>query len=146
MNVLLSFVFGLIFGLGLIVSGMSNPAKIIGFLDLAGVWDPSLIFVMAGAIAIGIVAFTLAKRRERSLLGAPMQLPTAGDIDRRLVAGSVLFGIGWGLAGICPGPALILLGSGSAKGIVFTLALLAGMALFEVQQRMRQAVSNASGA
>lgn len=146
MNVLLSFVFGLIFGLGLIVSGMSNPAKIIGFLDLAGVWDPSLIFVMAGAIAIGIVAFTLAKRRERSLLGAPMQLPTARDIDRRLVAGSVLFGIGWGLAGICPGPALILLGSGSAKGIVFTLALLAGMALFEVQQRMRQAVSNASGA
>ena len=146
MSVLLSFVFGLIFGLGLIVSGMSNPAKIIGFLDLAGVWDPSLIFVMAGAIAIGIVAFTLARRRERSLLGAPMQLPTARDIDRRLVAGSALFGIGWGLAGICPGPALVLLGSGSAKGIVFTLALLAGMALFEVQQRMRQAVSNASGA
>ncbi len=142
MSVLLSFVFGLIFGLGLIVSGMSNPAKIIGFLDLAGVWDPSLIFVMAGAIAIGIVAFTLARRRERSLLGAPMQLPTARDIDRRLVAGSALFGIGWGLAGICPGPALVLLGSGSAKGIVFTLALLAGMALFEVQQRMRQAASH----
>lgn len=146
MNVLLSFVFGLIFGLGLIVSGMSNPAKVIGFLDLAGIWDPSLMLVMAGAIAIGIVAFTLARRRERSLLGAPMQLPTARGIDRRLVAGSTLFGIGWGLAGICPGPALVLLGSGSAKGIVFTLALLAGMVLFEVQHRMRQAVSNMSDA
>lgn len=146
MTRLLAFASGLIFGLGLIISGMSNPAKIIGFLDLAGSWDPSLMFVMVGAIAIGIVAFTLAKRRTQSLLGEPIQLPTARTIDPRLVIGSALFGIGWGLAGICPGPALVLVGSGSIKGIIFTLALLAGMALFEVQQRMQQAVSSTTDA
>ena len=146
MTRLLAFAFGLLFGLGLIISGMSNPAKIIGFLDLAGPWDPSLMFVMMGAIAIGVVAFTLAQRRPQSLLGAPMQLPTARAIDPRLVMGSALFGVGWGLAGICPGPALVLVGSGSIKGIIFALALLAGMALFELQQRLRQAISSATDA
>lgn len=128
---------GLLFGLGLIVSGMADPAKVLGFLDLAGHWDPSLALVMAGAIAIGMPAFTLARRRSRSLLGAAMQLPTARGIDRRLVLGSVLFGVGWGLAGICPGPALVLLGMGSLKGLAFVMAMLAGMLLFAWIERFQ---------
>ncbi|NML18180.1 YeeE/YedE family protein [Azohydromonas sp. G-1-1-14] len=128
---------GLVFGLGLIVSGMANPAKVLGFLDLAGAWDPSLAFVMAGAIAVGLVAFTLARRRTVSLLGAEMKLPTARDIDRRLVAGSTLFGIGWGIAGFCPGPALTALGLGEAKAVVFVVAMLAGMGLYELLERRR---------
>jgi uncharacterized membrane protein YedE/YeeE len=129
MNVF-AFLAGLVFGLGLIVSGMANPAKVIGFLDLAGSWDPSLAFVMAGAIAVGCVAFAIARRRGVSLLGAEMKLPTARHIDRRLVGGSVLFGIGWGIAGICPGPGLVALGMGYGRAVVFVIAMLAGMALF----------------
>ena len=137
MNILITFASGLIFGLGLIISGMGNPAKVLGFLDLAGNWDPSLIFVMGGAIALGVVAFQFGGRRTASLLGNPMQLPTAKHLDRRLVGGSAIFGVGWGLAGICPGPGFVLLGSGAGKGIIFILALLAGMALFEAIQRFR---------
>ena len=135
MTVLTSFAVGLVFGLGLIASGMSDPAKVLGFLDLAGSWDPSLALVMLGAVAVGLAAFRLAGNRPCSLLGLPMQMPTARQIDRRLLAGSAIFGIGWGLAGICPGPALVLLGAGSLKGIVFTVALLAGMAVFEIRRR-----------
>lgn len=137
MSTLFSLVAGLVFGFGLIVSGMSNPAKVIGFLDLAGKWDPSLAFVMAGAIAFGLGAFRLGKRRQTTLLGKPLQLPAAKHIDRRLVIGSALFGIGWGLAGICPGPGFVLLGSSPAKGAVFVLAMLAGMALFGWWQSRR---------
>ena len=137
MNILIAFASGLIFGLGLIVSGMANPAKVLGFLDLAGNWDPSLIFVMGGAIALGVLAFRFGGRRTASLLGQPMQMPTARQIDPRLLIGSAIFGVGWGLAGICPGPALVLLGAGAVKGVVFVLALLAGMALFEASQRLR---------
>ena len=137
MNILIAFASGLVFGLGLIISGMANPAKVLGFLDLAGSWDPSLIFVMGGAIALGVFAFRFGGRRTASLLGQPMQLPTAKQIDRRLVIGSAIFGVGWGLAGICPGPALVLLGAGAGQGVVFVLALLAGMALFEASQRLR---------
>ncbi|MBP1313233.1 putative membrane protein YedE/YeeE [Herbaspirillum sp. 1173] len=126
---------GLLFGLGLIVSGMADPAKVLGFLDLAGQWDPSLALVMGGAIAIGLPAFTLARKRQRTLLGEPMQLPTARTIDRRLVLGSLLFGIGWGIAGICPGPALVLLGMASGKGLAFVLAMVAGMLLFRWNER-----------
>ncbi|MDZ3826605.1 YeeE/YedE family protein [Pseudomonas monsensis] len=126
---------GLIFGIGLLISGMTNPAKVIGFLDLAGHWDPSLAFVMAGAIAVAAVGFKFARTRTRSLLGLPMNLPTARHIDRRLVVGSLLFGIGWGLAGVCPGPALVLLGSGIGKGAVFVIAMLVGMGLFEWLER-----------
>jgi uncharacterized protein len=136
-TIFMALVSGLIFGLGLIVSGMANPAKVLGFLDLAGNWDPSLIFVMGGAIALGVVAFRCGARRSVSLLGQPMQLPTARQLDRRLVVGSAIFGVGWGLAGICPGPALVLLGAGAVKGAVFVVALLAGMALFEAGQRLR---------
>ena len=126
---------GLAFGIGLIVSGMANPAKVLGFLDLAGHWDPSLALVMAGAIAVGAVAFFVAGRRTRSYLDAPMQIPSARNIDRRLVLGSFAFGLGWGLAGFCPGPAIVSLGSGQVKAVVFVAAMLAGMALFELLQR-----------
>lgn len=128
---------GLIFGLGLIVSGMSNPAKVLDFLDLTGQWDPSLAFVMGGAIGVGLLAFASAGRMPQSLLGNPIQLPTATRIDRRLVIGSLLFGIGWGIAGICPGPALVLLGAGQTKGAVFVLAMLAGMIFFQLLERKR---------
>ena len=134
-----SFVAGLVFGLGLLLAGMANPAKVLAFLDLAGAWDPSLALVMAGAVAVGSVAFGLARRRATSLLGAPMQLPTARTIDRRLVVGSVVFGIGWGLAGFCPGPALVALGEGAGQAVVFVVAMLAGMALHAWRTRPRRA-------
>ena len=133
-----SFVAGLVFGLGLLLAGMANPAKVLGFLDLAGAWDPSLALVMAGAVAIGTLAFAFAKRRTQAVLGGPMQLPTARNIDRRLVAGSVVFGIGWGLAGFCPGPALVVLGEGASQAVVFVLAMLAGMALHAWRESLRR--------
>jgi uncharacterized protein len=127
---------GALFGLGLIVAGMSNPAKVLGFLDLAGPWDPSLAFVMAGAIFAMAPVYALAARhRSRSLLGQAMQVPASRSIDRRLLAGSALFGIGWGLAGICPGPSIVLLGQGSAPAFVFVFAMLAGMGVYEWLER-----------
>jgi uncharacterized membrane protein YedE/YeeE len=138
MLIFTSLLAGLVFGLGLIVSGMANPAKVIGFLNLAGPWDPSLAFVMAGAIAVGAVAFFVARRRSVSLLGAAMKLPTARDIDRRLVLGSLVFGVGWGLAGFCPGPALVALGMGEFKAMVFVAAMLVGMGAFELLERRRR--------
>ena len=139
MTVFASFLAGLVFGLGLIISGMANPAKVLGFLDLAGKWDPSLAFVMAGAVAVGMGAFAVANKRVASFLGAEMKLSRARDIDRRLIAGSALFGIGWGIAGFCPGPALVALGMGGAKALVFVAAMLAGMGIFELLERRRQA-------
>jgi len=134
-----AFAVGVIFGVGLIVSGMFNPAKVIGFLDLAGNWDPSLALVMVGAIAVGAVGFGVAGKRRQSLLGAPLQLPQRRQIDARLILGSLAFGVGWGLAGFCPGPALVALGVGQAKAIVFVLAMLAGMLAFEGLQRGQRA-------
>jgi uncharacterized protein len=139
MAALFAFASGLVFGVGLIVAGMANPAKVIGFLDLAGRWDPSLAFVMAGAIAVGAVAFAMARKRTDSLLGMAMRLPNARHVDRRLVIGNLLFGIGWGLAGICPGPALVLLGAEIDKGVLFVLAMLAGMLAYEAFDRMTAA-------
>lgn len=130
-NNLFALLSGLTFGLGLILSGMANPAKVLGFLDLAGLWDPSLAFVMGGAIGVGVIAFAIARKRSTSLLGLPMHLPTSREIDKRLIFGGLAFGIGWGLAGICPGPALVLLGTGSVKGLVFVIAMLVGMGIFE---------------
>lgn len=132
---LAEFGVGLLFGVGLILAGMTDPSKVLGFLDLAGLWDPSLAFVMGGAILVSLGAFALAKKRTTSFLGGAMQLPTNRDIDKRLVTGSLLFGAGWGLAGFCPGPALVSLGTGNPKAVVFVLAMLAGMALFEVLER-----------
>ncbi len=120
----------LVFGLGLIVSGMANPAKVLGFLDLAGAWDPSLAFVMGGAILVGFFAFLIAKRRTLSFIGAEMKLPTASAIDSRLLTGSALFGAGWGVAGFCPGPGLVALGMVEAKALVFVAAMLVGMVVF----------------
>jgi uncharacterized membrane protein YedE/YeeE len=137
---LFAFVAGLVFGIGLVVAGMANPAKILGFLDIAGTWDPSLALVMAGAIAVGLVAFALARRRTMSALGLPMQLPTASSLDARLVGSSIVFGIGWGLAGFCPGPAIVALGAGYAKAAVFVVAMLLGMVAFELIQRNRTRV------
>lgn len=138
MTLLISLLTGLVFGIGLIVSGMADPAKVLGFLDLAGAWDPSLAFVIAGAVAVGVAAFALARRRTVSLLGAQMRLPTARHIDRRLVMGGLLFGVGWGIAGFCPGPALVALGTGEAKAALFVVAMLAGMGAFEAIEHLRQ--------
>lgn len=135
MTLVTALLAGLVFGLGLIVSGMVNPAKVLGFLDLTGRWDPSLALVMAGAIAVGAIAFAVASRRTVSLLGQPMRIQTAERIDRRLIGGSVLFGIGWGIAGFCPGPALVAMGMGEVKAGAFVLAMLAGMGLFEAIER-----------
>ncbi|RZF28078.1 YeeE/YedE family protein [Paraburkholderia sp. UYCP14C] len=125
------------------VSGMANPAKVLGFLDLAGRWDPSLAFVMAGAIAVGSLACFFARRTKRSLLGLPMQLPTSKTITLRLVLGSAAFGIGWGLAGFCPGPALVALGAGYPKAIGFVAAMVAGMVVFELVERTKPGVQRA---
>jgi uncharacterized membrane protein YedE/YeeE len=138
MIVFASLLAGLVFGLGLIVSGMANPAKVLGFLDVTGNWDPSLAFVMGGAIAVGVVAFAVAGRRTASLLGVEMRLPSARHVDRRLVAGSVLFGIGWGIAGFCPGPGLVSLGMGEVKALVFVAAMLVGMGVFELFERRKR--------
>jgi uncharacterized membrane protein YedE/YeeE len=143
MTIFASWVAGVIFGLGLIVSGMADPAKVLGFLDLAGAWDPSLAFVMAGAIAVGAVAFAVARERTVSFLGVEMNLPTTRRIDRRLVAGSLMFGIGWGVAGFCPGPGLVALGMGEIKALVFVVAMLAGMGLYEVLERRKQRQASA---
>ena len=134
-NILAGLV-GLVFGIGLIVSGMTDPSKVLGFLDVAGHWNPSLGLVMCGAICVGIVAFRFASRRERSLLGDAMRLPTSRQIDRRLVFGGLAFGAGWGLAGYCPGPAVASLASGGAKPLVFFIAMLAGMGIFAVAERL----------
>lgn len=135
MNILAALAAGLLFGIGLIMSGMSDPSKVIGFLDLAGQWNPSLAFVMVGALIVGLVAFRSARRRSMTLLGGAMHLPTLRDIDHRLVLGSAAFGAGWGLAGFCPGPALVTLATGQQKALVFVLAMLAGMAIFEIAER-----------
>ena len=127
MLVIFAFLFGLIFGVGLLISGMANPEKVLGFLDLSRPWDPSLAFVMIGAIAVGIVGFALVKGKKRAFCGVPIMLPANNAIDRTLVVGAILFGLGWGLAGICPGPALVLLGAGVGKGLLFILAMLVGM-------------------
>ena len=139
MQTLTAFLSGLVFGMGLIVAGMANPAKVLAFLDLAGKWDPSLALVMGGAIGVGVFAFLLAGKRVETFLGHTMQLPPIRQIDQRVVFGSLAFGAGWGLAGFCPGPALVSLGSGQVKGVVFVVAMLVGMALFEWIERVRAA-------
>lgn len=138
MNIFTSLLAGLVFGIGLIVSGMANPAKVLGFLDLAGRWDPSLGFVMAGAIAVAAIAFAVARNRISSLLGEVMRIPAARQIDRRLIGGSLLFGIGWGVAGFCPGPGLVAMGMGELKAVAFVVAMLAGMGVFELVERRGQ--------
>lgn len=131
-----SLLTGVLFGIGLILSGMANPAKVLGFLDITGNWDPSLVLVMAGAIAVGLVAFTFGKKRTVSLIGEPVRLPTATSIDRRLILGSIVFGIGWGLAGYCPGPALASLFLG-LKPLIFVAAMIGGMTIYELLESLK---------
>ncbi len=130
-----SFLAGLVFGIGLIIAGMANPAKVVGFLDITGEWDPSLMFVMGGAILIGFFAFRLASARTKSLLGFGIKIPDNKRLDMRLVGGSLLLGMGWGLGGFCPGPGLVAIGAGEVKAVVFVIAMIAGMLLFEVIDR-----------
>jgi uncharacterized protein len=133
MAIILQFAVGLIFGIGLLVSGMSNPAKILNFLDIgaiaAGRWDASLAFVMAGAVAVTFAGFGWVLRRSRPLFGETFHLPTKRDLDFRIMAGPAIFGVGWGLVGFCPGPALTALGYGSAKAFIFAASMFGGMAL-----------------
>ena len=129
------FAVGLLFGWGLMIAGMTDPGKVIGFLDLAGAWDPSLAFVMGGAIAVGFFAFGMAKKRTTNFFGGALTLPTSKDIDKRLVIGSLLFGAGWGLAGFCPGPGIVSMAAGEVKGLVFVAAMVTGMAVFEFTDR-----------
>jgi len=139
MNRVSEFLVGLLFGIGLLISGMTDPGKVQGFLDLAGAWDPSLAFVMGGGVLVGLVGFAVAKKRTSSFLGSAMHLPTSQDIDRRLVLGSLTFGAGWGLAGFCPGPGIVAMGAGESKAALFVAAMIAGMLVFEVLERLAKA-------
>ena len=136
MQKFIEFMAGLLFGMGLLLSGMSDPGKVLGFLDLFGLWDPSLAFVMGGAIMLGFFAFAVAKKRTTHFFGGTLHLPKSQHIDRRLVLGSVVFGVGWGLAGFCPGPGIVSMFSGQAQGTLFVLAMVAGMLLFEAADRL----------
>jgi len=127
----IEFFAGLIFGLGLLLSGMTDPGKVQAFLDLAGHWDPSLAFVMGGGVLVGVLGFGIAKRKNKSLSGQVFHWPELRHVDRTLVLGSLIFGIGWGLAGFCPGPALVSMASGEAKAFVFVLAMLSGIVCFD---------------
>lgn len=137
MSKLTAFFAGLIFGLGLLLAGMANPAKVLAFLDVAGAWDPSLALVMAGAIAVAAAPLNWARKHKRSLLGAPMQIPVKRELDARLIGGSLVFGVGWGIAGICPGPAVAISLTGHWQVLVFVVAMLVGMYAFTVLQGRR---------
>ncbi|OHV15759.1 hypothetical protein BK022_16735 [Methylorubrum extorquens] len=127
-----AFAVGLLFGLGLLVSGMADPVKVLAFLDVTGRWDPSLAFVMAGAVAVSTTGYLLARRRGRPLLASRLEIPTRRDLDPRLIAGAAVFGIGWGLAGLCPGPALTLLTVAPVQAVIFVVAMVVGMLAFRL--------------
>jgi uncharacterized membrane protein YedE/YeeE len=135
MTRLVEFLVGLVFGLGLILAGMTDPGKVVAFLDLAGAWDPSLALVMGGAIAVSVFGFAFAKRRTAALLGGPMLLPQSNRIDRAVVTGSLVFGVGWGIAGFCPGPAVVAAGAGHWQALLFVAAMLAGMVIHDIGPR-----------
>mgnify|MGYP006273426703 CR=1 FL=1 len=132
------FFVGLIFGFGLLLSGMTDPGKVIGFLDVTGLWDPSLAFVMGGAVLLSFVAFRISHNWTKSLMGRVIILIDLKAIDLKLILGSALFGIGWGLSGFCPGPALVSLATGELKSIIFVIAMIGGMAIDAVYQRYLQ--------
>lgn len=133
---LYSFFSGLIFGFGLLISGMANPSRVLGFLDVAGKWDPSLGFVMIGAILISFLAFQYSKRMKKTLCGEEMKLPCSNEINKKLIFGSLIFGIGWGLVGFCPGPVFVALGAGKLKALIFIIAMLMGMLIYEGLQKL----------
>ena len=129
MRILLALLIGMVFGTGIAVSGMANPAKVLNFLDIAGAWDPSLAFVMGGALAVAFLGYRIVLRRPAPLLDSRFHLPTGRDIDLPLIGGSALFGIGWGIAGFCPGGSIPALGLGRPEALLFTIAMLAGILL-----------------
>jgi len=131
MQTFLVFISGLVFGIGLIVSGMSNPAKVIHFLDIAGSWDPSLGFVMLGAIPVAFVGLRLIEKQGQTVFQEPLHLPGKTHLDRSLIVGGFIFGAGWAIAGFCPGPALVALGAGYGKALVFVVAMIAGMLIHD---------------
>ena len=137
MNAFAAFASGLVFGIGLVVSGMSNPAKVIGFLDVTGRFDPTLPIVMASGLAVAAIGYALARRRAASYLGTAFDLPAPRKLDLRLIGGAIVFGIGWGIAGVCPGPGFVVMGAGRVEGAVFVVAMLAGMLAFESMERRR---------
>ena len=130
-GLLSQYAIGALFGLGLIISGMSNPQKVLGFLDLSGNWDPSLMFVMFGAVLVGLAGFYVMSKRTQAFFGGALSIPTRRDITKPLLIGSLIFGAGWGIAGFCPGPALVALGAGHLKAFVFVASMLAGMEICE---------------
>jgi uncharacterized protein len=132
----IEFGVGLLFGLGLLISGMADPNKVLAFLDLSGAWDPSLALVMAGAIAVGVIGYAFARQRQTTFLKSTMHWPQVTQVDRPLLIGSAMFGAGWGLAGFCPGPALVSAGSGQPKAILFVFALLLGMLALDLTRRL----------
>jgi uncharacterized membrane protein YedE/YeeE len=127
MSFLANLALGLLFGAGLVISGMANPAKVLNFLDLFGTWDPSLAFVMGGAVIVAFVGYRLVLARDRPVVGSAFHLPTRNDIDARVIVGPAIFGIGWGLGGFCPGPALTALGLGAYGTLAFVPAMIVGM-------------------
>ncbi len=137
MTLAYALIAGFMFGTGLVMSGLANPAEVLAFLDLAGNWDPSLLFVMGGALLVSAPAFAIAKRRGRTLANGPLQLPGKGRVDRPMIVGSLVFGVGWGLAGYCPGPAVVSLAWGGFKPLVFVAAMVAGMGVFELAEWRR---------
>ncbi len=135
MSILINLAAGLLFGCGLILSGMADPAKVLNFLDLAGTWDPSLAFVMLGAISVTALGYALAQRRKAPVLEPAFDLPPTSPVDRPLIIGSAIFGLGWGLSGFCPGPALTSLILAAPGTLVFVPAMFAGMAVADVMLR-----------
>lgn len=135
MQTLVALACGLVFGAGLAISGMTNPAKVLGFLDVSGAWDPTLAFVMGGALAVSAAGYAVARRRAHPWLAETFAIPTLQDLDARLLGGAVLFGIGWGLVGLCPGPALANLARGSSEIATFVAALVAGIVAHRVATR-----------
>lgn len=135
---------GIVFGLGLAISGMINPTKVLAFLDVAGAWDPSLLLVMAGGLAVTFVGYRLTRQRAAPLFAARFEIPTRRDLDRRLIGGAALFGVGWGLTGLCPGPAIAALGYGMTDSFIFLVAMLAGMWLQHANDRPTRAVTPAT--
>lgn len=132
-----AFLTGLLFSLGLLISGMTMPSKVIAFLDVTGQWDPSLAFVMGGAVLVNALLFRVAQKKEKPVLSSVYHLPTSKVIDKPLLVGAALFGIGWGLGGICPGPGLVDVVAGSMQTLAFVGAMIAGMALFRMYERSR---------
>ena len=144
-SILTAFGFGLLFGAGLVISGMTNPDRIKSFLDVAGQWNPALALVMGGAVIAAAPAFYLARSRKQAVLGDAIAIPDSKVIDAKLLLGAAIFGIGWGISGICPGPALVLCGYGARGAIVFVAALIAGIWLVDLTKKIGKLRSNADG-